>query len=70
MCTSVPTDIMHNNFKKFVFRNGFLPWYKVPNSEQLLRSLGSAIPGSALVSKMTPSQTKSLMMNLWEDFFK
>ena len=50
--------------------HGFLPWYKVPNSEQLLRSLGPAIPGAALVSTMSPTQTKSFMMNLWEDFFK
>ena len=49
---------------------GFLPWYKVPNSEQLLLNLGTAIPDSALASSMTPQQTKSFLLGLLQDFMR
>ena len=47
------------------FSIGFLPWYKVPNSEQLTEKLGAAIPDSTLSSEMTPKQTKAFLMSLW-----
>ena len=55
----------HSIFMQFYCSIGFLPWYKVPNSEQLTEKLGAAIPNSTLSSEMTPKQTKAFLMSLW-----
>ena len=54
----------------YIHRVGFLPWYKVPNSDQLLLNLGTAIPDSALASSMTPRQTKCFLLSLLQDFMR
>ena len=46
----------------------FLPWYKLPNSDQLMRMLSGALPNGALISSLTPGQVKELMMTLWEEY--
>ena len=42
----------------------------MPNSDQLLLNLGTAIPDCALASSMTPQQTKGYLLTLLQEFLR
>lgn len=54
----------------FTHRKAYLPWYRIPNADKLVSYLGSALLMGALVSNMSPSQTKSYLITLSERYFR